>query len=226
MFSARSLLRTNSFLARHLAVSANRQYSQNIFNVQSSSNATSHNLFSAPSVSPVSFTPQYRFLATSSTLSNQTVNCPAFADSITEGDVMLVKEVGDVVSEDDTVMEVETDKTSIPVPAPVSGTIVEILVEEGQTVSPGTPMYVIVAGEGAVPAPEETAAAEKVEAAAPAASEPAAAPAPVAAAPAASNLGAAPKVDSTPVSSSSASDVIKNVSNEDFIEGVGKYSTF
>jgi len=46
---------------------------------------------------------------------NVTVQCPAFADSISEGDVKFEKSVGDQVSEDETVMEIETDKTSIPV---------------------------------------------------------------------------------------------------------------
>ncbi len=45
--------------------------------------------------------------------------------------------VGDQVSEDEVICEVETDKTSVPVPSPVSGVIQEILYEDGSTVKPG-----------------------------------------------------------------------------------------
>lgn len=39
-----------------------------------------------------------------------TVNCPPFADSVTEGDIRWEKAVGDVVNVDDVIGEVETDK--------------------------------------------------------------------------------------------------------------------
>jgi len=139
--------------------------------------------------------PNLRYFSLSApAFDNKTVNCPAFADSITEGDVMLIKEVGEFVKEDETVMEIETDKTSIPVPAPYDGTIVEILVEEGQTVNPGIPVYVIAAGEGSgTVAVKADPVEEKVEAPA------AAAPAAAAPAPVASSLGAAPKVETKKV---------------------------
>lgn len=43
-------------------------------------------------------------------VSDTTVSCPPFADSITEGDMRWEKAVGDFVNVDDTVGEVETDK--------------------------------------------------------------------------------------------------------------------
>ena len=70
-----------------------------------------------------------------------TVKCPAFAESISEGDVRWEKAVGDSVNEDDTVAEIETDKTSIPIPAPQAGVIEALLVEDGTTVTPGTPLF-------------------------------------------------------------------------------------
>merc|ERR1711910_251930 len=49
--------------------------------------------------------------------------CPAFADSISEGDIRWEKAVGDSVSEDEVICEIETDKTSVPVPSPGAGVL-------------------------------------------------------------------------------------------------------
>ena len=51
--------------------------------------------------------------------------------------------VGDVVSEGDTLMTVETDKVEADLPAPVSGTVVELLVEIDDEVRVGTPVCTI-----------------------------------------------------------------------------------
>jgi len=95
------------------------------------------------------------------------VECPAFAESISEGDLRWEKAVGDVVNADDVICEIETDKTSVPVPAPCSGTITELLVEDGATVSPGAKLAKITVGEGAVPAAAAKPTPPKEEAAAP-----------------------------------------------------------
>merc|ERR1712110_956008 len=85
-----------------------------------------------------------RLLATSSLdLEKITVKCPPFADSISEGDVSLKMAVGDAVKEDDIPLEIETDKTAIQAPSPVGGVIVEILVEDGDTVEAGADLYII-----------------------------------------------------------------------------------
>lgn len=76
------------------------------------------------------------------------VVCPAFADSISEGDVRWEKAVGDSVAEDDVLCEIETDKTSVPVPSPAAGVITELLVEDGATVSPGTKLLKMKLGAG------------------------------------------------------------------------------
>merc|ERR1712158_16359 len=86
------------------------------------------------------------------------VVCPAFADSISEGDLRWEKAVGDTVSEDEVLCEIETDKTSVPVPSPGSGVITELLVEDGSTVQPGVQLLKIQLGPGgakpaAAPAP-------------------------------------------------------------------------
>lgn len=93
-----------------------------------------------------------------------TVEVPPFAESVTEGDLRWVKGVGDQVAEDETVAEVETDKTTVPVNAPFSGVIVELLIEDGTTVAPGTKIFKIQPGDAPAQAKSEP---EKKEAAAP-----------------------------------------------------------
>ncbi|CAD1469522.1 unnamed protein product, partial [Heterotrigona itama] len=78
---------------------------------------------------------------------------PAFAESVSEGDVRWEKKVGDQVKEDDVLCEIETDKTSVPVPAPGPGVIKEIFVKDGETVKPGQKLCTIDIGAvGAQPA--------------------------------------------------------------------------
>merc|ERR1719346_491705 len=96
-----------------------------------------------------------------------TVKTPQFADSVTEGDIRWDKAVGDSVAEDEVIGEIETDKTSLPVPAPGAGVIVEFLVEDGTTVQANTDLLKLELG-GDAPA----AAAPKAEAAAPAPAAP------------------------------------------------------
>merc|ERR1712226_749204 len=95
--------------------------------------------------------------------------CPAFAESITEGDLRWEKGKGDSIAVDDVICEIETDKTSVPVPSPVSGVIEELLVEDGTTVSPGTKLARIAIGEGGSAPPPP---APKKEAPAPVAAAP------------------------------------------------------
>ncbi|XP_013874902.1 dihydrolipoyllysine-residue succinyltransferase component of 2-oxoglutarate dehydrogenase complex, mitochondrial isoform X1 [Austrofundulus limnaeus] len=94
-----------------------------------------------------------------------TVNTPAFAESVTEGDVRWEKAVGDSVTEDEVVCEIETDKTSVQVPAPAAGVLEELLVPDGGKVEGGTPLFKLRKGAAAAkPAPSPSPA---VEAAAP-----------------------------------------------------------
>ena len=124
---------------------------------------------------------QVRSIRTTSYLLDEitVVKCPAFAESITEGDLRWEKAVGDSVAEDDVICEIETDKTSVPVPSPCSGVIEELLVEDGATVSPGTQLAKIKAGAAgaAKPKAEAPKATEPVAAAAPAPPPPPPAPA-------------------------------------------------
>ncbi|CAN7999832.1 unnamed protein product, partial [Ixodes hexagonus] len=87
------------------------------------------------------------------------IKCPPLAESLSEGDIRWVKAVGDFVKEDDVVCEVETDKTSVPVHAPASGVILELLVEDGTTVQPGKDiMRLQIGGGGGAPAASRPAA--------------------------------------------------------------------
>jgi 2-oxoglutarate dehydrogenase E2 component (dihydrolipoamide succinyltransferase) len=99
------------------------------------------------------------------------------------------KKVGDQVAVDEVVMEIETDKTTVGVPAPGSGIIEEIYVADGDTVKSGQQLFKMnITGEApatkAAPAqaasapPPPAAAAPPPKAAAPAPPTPAAASAP------------------------------------------------
>src|SRR5690606_23765209 len=87
------------------------------------------------------------------------VPMPQMGESITEGTVSVwLKSVGDRVERDEPIMEISTDKVDAEIPSPAAGTLVEILVQEGETVEVGTPVALIeteVSGE----APEGSVAA-------------------------------------------------------------------
>ncbi|MGC4996194.1 2-oxoglutarate dehydrogenase, E2 component, dihydrolipoamide succinyltransferase [Streptomyces sp. DT195] len=113
---------------------------------------------------------------------------PALGESVTEGTVTRwLKSVGDSVEADEPLLEVSTDKVDTEIPAPVSGTLLEIVVGEDETAEVGAKLAVIgVAGAAPAAAPAPAAPAPAPAAEAPAAPAPApAAPAPAPEAPAA-----------------------------------------
>ena len=64
------------------------------------------------------------------------VNVPVFAESISEGTLLTWhKKVGESVGRDETLVEIETDKVVLEVPAPQAGVLVEIIVQDGETVT-------------------------------------------------------------------------------------------
>ncbi len=64
------------------------------------------------------------------------VNVPVFAESITEGTLLKwYKKVGESVARDETLVDIETDKVVLEVPAPQAGVLVEIIVQDGETVT-------------------------------------------------------------------------------------------
>ncbi|XP_026790134.3 dihydrolipoyllysine-residue succinyltransferase component of 2-oxoglutarate dehydrogenase complex, mitochondrial [Pangasianodon hypophthalmus] len=113
---------------------------------------------------------QIRYFKTTASHRNEiiTINTPAFAESVTEGDVRWEKAVGDTVTEDEVVCEIETDKTSVQVPSPAAGVIEELLIPDGGRVEGGTPLFKLRKGAGAPKAAAApTPAAEAPAAAAP-----------------------------------------------------------
>src|SRR5215210_9565214 len=61
---------------------------------------------------------------------------PQMGESIAEGTVVRwIKKPGDKVERDEPLLEISTDKVDAEIPSPASGTLTEILVQEGQTVS-------------------------------------------------------------------------------------------
>src|SRR5712691_4440090 len=88
---------------------------------------------------------------------------PDLGEGLTEGEVArwLVKE-GQEVAEDDPLVEIQTDKTTVEIPSPAAGRVAQILVAEGAVVPVGTVLVVIgddgVRGEAAA-APRRPAAA-------------------------------------------------------------------
>ena len=87
------------------------------------------------------------------------------SDEVTVTEVMV--NVGDTISVDQSIINVEGDKASMEVPAPEAGVVKEVLVKVGDKVTTGTPMLVLEAA-GAAPAAEAPTA--PVAAAAPTAS--------------------------------------------------------
>lgn len=120
----------------------------------------------------------YRHLTVSSyrLADTKTVQVPPFAESISEGDIRWEKAVGDSVAVDEVVAEIETDKTTVPVPSPSAGVITELLIPDGEKVVPHQDIFVLSVGDQA--------------AAATPAATPAAAPAAAPASPAASPVAA------------------------------------
>ena len=80
---------------------------------------------------------------------------PDLGENIESGDVIrILVDVGDHLAEDQTVIELETDKAVIEVPSSVDGTVTGILVQQGDTIAVGQPILEVEAA--AAPAVEET----------------------------------------------------------------------
>ena len=105
----------------------------------------------APPIEPTS-TPQAALPASGGARTE--VVMPKMGESVMEGTVLEWKKaVGDTIEQDETLLEISTDKVDSEVPSPEAGTLLEILVEEGDTVDVGTPIAIIGAAGAVAEAP-------------------------------------------------------------------------
>ena len=137
------------------------------------------------------------------------IRVPTLGESVSEATVgTWFKKVGDAIKADEPILELETDKVTIEVPAPASGTLSEIVAQAGETVGLGALLGQIAAGAGA--------------AAAPAAAAPAAAPAKVAEPAVAAAAAPAAAASAMPPAPAAAKMLAENNLSADQIDGSGK----
>ncbi|MBY5351483.1 2-oxoglutarate dehydrogenase complex dihydrolipoyllysine-residue succinyltransferase [Rhizobium leguminosarum] len=138
------------------------------------------------------------------------IRVPTLGESVSEATVgTWFKKVGDAIKADEPILELETDKVTIEVPAPASGTLSEIVVAAGETVGLGALLGQIAEGAAAAAAP----------AAAPAQPAAAAQPAPVAAAAASSSSAS---ISTMPPAPAASKMLAENNLSADQIDGSGK----
>ncbi|AXA40259.1 2-oxoglutarate dehydrogenase complex dihydrolipoyllysine-residue succinyltransferase [Rhizobium leguminosarum] len=145
------------------------------------------------------------------------IRVPTLGESVSEATVgTWFKKVGDAIKADEPILELETDKVTIEVPAPASGTLSEIVVAAGETVGLGALLGQIAEGAAAAAAP-----AAAAPAAAPAQPAPAAAaqPAPVAAAASSSSSAS---VSTMPPAPAASKMLAENNLSADQLDGSGK----
>jgi 2-oxoglutarate dehydrogenase E2 component (dihydrolipoamide succinyltransferase) len=120
------------------------------------------------------------------------IRVPTLGESVTEATIgKWFKKPGDAVAVDEPLVELETDKVTIEVPAPAAGVLGDIAAKDGDTVAVGAVLGQITEGAGA-PAKAPAAAAKAAPTVAPQAPKPAGPP--VAAKPAAADAPQAPSV--------------------------------
>ncbi len=104
---------------------------------------------------------------------------PQLGESVVEGTVgKWLKSAGDKIEQYEPILEVVTDKVTTEIPAPASGTLLQIIVPEGETVKAGT-ILALIGGQGehvATPQPSAAAPHAATASGVPAASAPSAAP--------------------------------------------------
>ena len=136
------------------------------------------------------------------------ITLPQLGETVTEGTITRwFKKVGDTVAADEPLFEVSTDKVDTEVPSPISGTLTEIRVPEGDTVPVGT-VIAVVGVSGAAPA---AAPAPAPVAATPAPAPAPVAPAPIAAAPAPAPVAAAPAPAPAPAPAANSNKLLSPV---------------
>ncbi len=89
------------------------------------------------------------------------VRLPELGENVTQADVVrILVGIGDSVATDQSILEIENEKASVEVPAPLAGTVASIAVQQGQTIEVGALLMTIEAAETtAAPEPDEEAGA-------------------------------------------------------------------
>src|SRR5882757_2613051 len=88
------------------------------------------------------------------------IRVPTLGESVTEATIgRWFKKAGDAVAVDEPLVELETDKVTIEVPAPAAGVLSEVAVKDGETVAVGALLGQIKEGAGAPAAAKPAAAA-------------------------------------------------------------------
>lgn len=94
------------------------------------------------------------------------IKAPQFPESVADGSVATWhKQVGEAVKRDELLVDIETDKVVLEVVAPADGSLVDILFQEGDTVTSQQVLAHFTEGAGAAPAPVAAPAAAEVAAA-------------------------------------------------------------
>ena len=88
---------------------------------------------------------------------------PDLGEGVREGEIARwLVEVGQEISEDDPLVEIQTDKTTVEIPSPAAGRVGQILVAEGEVVPVGTPLILIGDGVAERPQPKKVQATPAV----------------------------------------------------------------
>lgn len=150
----------SSNTTKAVLIATNKFYHKNLLNDQkSSANQKQSVLLNANR--------QRNIHLTKYALNSVTVETPAFAESIKEGDLSFLKKVGDSVKADEVIAKIETDKTTLDVVSPVNGVIEQLLASEGP-IKANSKVLVINTSGGSSPAvPVVEKVKPKVEAATP-----------------------------------------------------------
>src|SRR5688572_20071902 len=101
------------------------------------------------------------------------IRVPTLGESVTEATIgKWFKQPGDAVAVDEPLVELETDKVTIEVPAPAAGVLGEIAAKDGETVAVGALLGKIQDGKGASAAAKPAATKPAAAQAAPASEKP------------------------------------------------------
>jgi pyruvate dehydrogenase E2 component (dihydrolipoamide acetyltransferase) len=102
------------------------------------------------------------------------IKLPALGENVPGGDVVEVKvAVGDTITQGQDLIEVEAEKSTVPVPSPIAGKVTKVLVQKGQKITTGQALFVVESANGQPAAAPQPPAAETAKPEPPAKTAPA-----------------------------------------------------